>query len=278
MKNLRIKLSILSFLALMLLPFASAFSQIRGNRKVVRQDREITGFNSIVSKGSVDIYLSQADTEELYLEADENLLDVIITKVKDNTLYIYCDKSIFNAKQLKVYVKVKDINSVTLKGSGDFYSENTINVDVFNFELSGSGDMDLLIDANRIIGLMLGSGDVNLHASAKEFDVKMKGSGDIVVDELKSDISTLKIYGSGDAKISGSSEILSVSQYGSGDVNLYDFPVKKCDIKKYGSGDSKVYVENELTVESKGSGDVYFKGNPDKKTINCKGSGEVYMR
>jgi len=276
--NLKMKLSILGIICLMLLPFGSVFSQIRGNRKVVKQTREVSGFNSIVSKGSVDIYLTQSDTEDLYLEADENLLDVIITKVKDNTLYIYCDKSIFNASELKAYIKVKNLNGIILNGSGDFYSENTINADVFNFKITGSGDMDLLVDANKILGLMTGSGDADIHASADVFDVKMKGSGDILVEDLKTNICNIRVYGSGDAKISGDSETLNIIQYGSGDVDLYDFPVKKCVIKKTGSGDAKVFVENELIVYSKGSGDVYFKGSPDKEKISCKGSGDVYRK
>ena len=138
--------------------------------------------------------------------------------------------------------------------------------------------MDLLVDANKILGLMTGSGDADIHASADVFDVKMKGSGDILVEDLKTNICNIRVYGSGDAKISGDSETLNIIQYGSGDVDLYDFPVKKCVIKKTGSGDAKVFVENELIVYSKGSGDVYFKGSPDKEKISCKGSGDVYRK
>ena len=51
---------------------------IKGNGNVVKETREVSSFDGIKVGGAFNVYLSQSGTESLTIEADENLLPVIL--------------------------------------------------------------------------------------------------------------------------------------------------------------------------------------------------------
>ena len=70
-------------------------------------------------------------------------------------------------------------------------------------------------------------------------------------------------------------DVLKVKQVSSGDVSALKLIAEQCQINKSGSGDTKVFVNGELMVTSSGSGDVYYKGSPDVKSVIKTGSGDI---
>ncbi len=248
---------------------------VKGNRKVVTEQRKVKPFNSIRSNGCVDIYISQGDSDKLNVEADENLIDLIVTKVKNNTLIVYAKKSIWDAKALNVYVTVRELNNIEINGSGDIKTESRINTDKLQFVVAGSGDLSLDVTADKLAGRMIGSGDVDISDTTELFDVSINGSGDLDVYNLQTQKCHLRLSGSGDVSISGNTRILNVEQISSGDVNLFKLYSEKCKINKCGSGDARINVSGDLDILSSGSGDVYFKGDPYIKSMNVSGSGDI---
>lgn len=59
---------------------------------MTKETRSVSSFEILENDGVVNITLIQADIESVIVEADRNLLPVIITKVKDNTLFISTKK------------------------------------------------------------------------------------------------------------------------------------------------------------------------------------------
>ncbi|MEL6194478.1 MAG: DUF2807 domain-containing protein, partial [Bacteroidota bacterium] len=57
---------------------------VRGNGEVVRQNRNIDGFEAVAVGGAFNVYISQGSDYKVTVEADENLLDHISTEVRDD--------------------------------------------------------------------------------------------------------------------------------------------------------------------------------------------------
>ena len=70
-----------SMLILVLSLVSCGGKAISGNGIVTIQDREIKGFKGISVKGAYDVYLKKGVIESIVLEADENLMSIIKTKV-----------------------------------------------------------------------------------------------------------------------------------------------------------------------------------------------------
>lgn len=214
--------------------------KIKGNGNVTTENRSVGTYDGVAVAGFFDVELVSGTEGKLSLKAEENLLEYIITEVKDNTLKIKTKKGYnlrpsFNKKVI-ITVPFKDINSVSLAGSGDVVSKATIKSDKFTTNLAGSGDITLDVDASSVKANVAGSGDVRLRGSANNFVVRVAGSGDIHAFDLKSQNVEASVSGSGDVRVN-------------------------C------SGDLKARVS--------GSGDITYKGNPNRSDTKVSGSGDI---
>lgn len=223
------------------LTFANPVKTTVEHSSIETQDRKLSGFHAIASSGSFDIVLSQGNTESVRVKADANVINEVVTEVKNGTLMIHSKNNhswgmsnFWNNKKVTVYVTAKDLNSIDVSGSGDLKIENQFNTNNLELRLSGSGDF----------------------------------TGKVNVKTLEASIS-----GSGDFKIVGLADESTVA--GSGDFNGNGLITKSTAIRVSGSGDASIYASEKLDASVSGSGDVRYSGHPKNVSKVVHGSGEV---
>ena len=268
---------LLSFI-LMLLFAGSLHAQVRGNGVVEKQTRAISGFSSITSTGSVDVFVKQGDAFSVVVRADGNLLNYIKTEVRNSTLVISVTKNIWHAKTMEVHVTMKTLQKVVLSGSGDFFCKAPFTVQNMQLILSGSGDADARLDAKNIQIKVSGSGDVDVTGIRGTLNVDVSGSGDVDAGELQLENCSVKLTGSGDLKLNGRAAQLTAVVLGSGDVEAGGLAAVNVNIKSTGSGDINVHAINKLEATVAGSGDLGYTGNPTVLKVNGTGSGDIYKK
>jgi hypothetical protein len=192
--------------------------------------------------GSFDVELVDGKEGNLTLKGDENLLEYLITEVKDGRLVIkvkkgyYLKSSSWKSGGILITVPVEEINAVSMSGSGDIVGKKTLRADDFEVSMSGSGDIQLDLDAQNVEASLSGSGDMLLSGVSSSFTVRISGSGDI---------------------------------------EAYDLEADDVEVVVSGSADAQVTARKSLRARVSGSGDVYYKGNPEKVDSKTSGSGDV---
>ena len=83
------------------------------------------------------------------------------------------------------------------------------------------------------------------------------------------------LSGSGDMDLAGSCGKLQVRVSGSGDVNAYELSAREVDAVVSGSADIKVTASEAIKARVSGSGDIHYRGNPEKIDSKTSGSGGV---
>ena len=212
--------------------------KVKGNGKMTTETRTTGDYDGIKCAGSMDYILVAGAEGKIKIEGEENLLKHIITEVKNGNLIVKVEKGInlrpsLN-KTIKVTIPFKDINSVSLAGTGDVWNEDTITATDFEVSLAGSGDIILNVEATSVEGSLAGSGDITLKGQTNNLAAKLAGSGDIHGFGLQSNHTTVSIAGSGDIEIV-CNESLKARVSGSGDIEYRGNPGKE-DTKVSGSG------------------------------------------
>ncbi|WP_298504684.1 head GIN domain-containing protein [uncultured Maribacter sp.] len=235
----------IAILSLSILMYSSCIAQwgkkIKGNGNVTTVNRTTSDYDAISVSGWFDVELVDGSEGKISLKGEENLLDYILTEVKDNKLVIKVEKGV-NLKPstwnngIIITVPVESISAVTLSGSGDIIGKKTIKTSDFKTAMSGSGDISLDINSNNIDASMSGSGDINLSGTTNNFDATISGSGDI---------------------------------------KAFDLNATNVDANISGSADIKVTVKERLKARVSGSGDITYKGNPIKIDTKVSGSGDI---
>ncbi|SKB57245.1 head GIN domain-containing protein [Maribacter arcticus] len=235
------KLSVLLFTGLITLSCSAQWGKtIKGNGNNVTIERSTGDYEGIAVSGWFDVDLVSGNEGDITLQGDENLLEYIITEVKDGKLVIKTEKGV-NLKssswksEIRITVPVESISSVSMSGSGDIVGKTKIKSDKFSTAMSGSGDITLDIESNSLSASMSGSGDITLSGTTKDFDATISGSGDIEAYNLEADNVSATVSGSADIQVTAKKSI-KARVSGSGDISYRGNP-EKVDTKTSGSGD-----------------------------------------
>lgn len=213
---------LIALLSFFLLPTTYA-QGVRGDGNVTTETRATSSFNAIAVTGSVDVYLSQGEKEEVTVEADQNLLEIIRTEVKGNTLHIYETKNIRKADARKVYITFQELNSLIAKGATDVYGRTPIRTESLEVGISGASDVTLEIYTNELICRIDGAADGYLSGEVKAMIARVSGSSDLEAGNL-------------------------ISQ--------------TCQVETDGASDAQVHATESLDAKASGSSDIEYRGNP----------------
>ncbi len=224
------------------LTFAGSVKIPVAHSSIETQDRKLSGFHALASSGSFDVVLSQGNTESVRVKADADVINEVVTEVKNGTLMIHSKNNhswgtgnFWNNKTVTIYVTAKDLNSIGVSGSGDLKIENQFNTNSLQLRLSGSGDFSGKVNVKTLEAAISGSGDFKIAGRADESNVAISGSGDFDGNGLMTKSTAIRISGSGDASIYAS-EKLDASVSGSGDIHYSGHPKSVSKIV-HGSGD-----------------------------------------
>lgn len=237
------KTTILTFATLLFINISHAQwwgngEKIKGNGKVTTITRTTPDYDGISCAGSFDYILVSGAEGKLTIEGEENLLQYVITEVKDNKLIVKTEKNInlspSTNKTIKITIPFQDIDNVSLAGSGDLTNTDTIKATDLKVSLAGSGDITLTVETNSVKGNVAGSGDLTLKGNTNNLEAKVAGSGDFHGFNLQANNTEVSVAGSGDAKVV-SNESLKARIAGSGDIEYKGNP-KTEDSKVAGSG------------------------------------------
>ena len=192
---------------------------INGSGNIKSETRDVGTFDKIDAIGSINIELVNDNSPSVRVEADDNILQYIITDVSSGTLEARFKSNImFTNTHVKVYVSATGIKKLTVTGSGDIVSKDTLKgANEIGLEVTGSGDINAIVDAPSVNADITGSGNITLQGRTKNFDCTISGSGDFKCKNLLSENTTVTITGSGTAHVFASVG-LKANVSGSGDV------------------------------------------------------------
>lgn len=214
--------------------------KIKGNGEKVTIERSTSDYDAIAVSGWFDVDLVDGKEGQLTLEGESNLLEYIVTEVKNGKLVIKTENNV-NLKPsdwnsgIRITVPVERVSSISLSGSGDIVSKTTIKTEKLETAMSGSGDITLEIETNSVRASMSGSGDITFIGTTTDFAATISGSGDIKAFDLEADNVEATVSGSADIKVTANKR-LQARVSGSGDITYRGNP-EKLDTKTSGSGD-----------------------------------------
>lgn len=215
--------------------------KIKGNGNVITVKRTTSDYDKIGVGGSFDVILVKGKEGNISIEGEENIIPYLETEVNGNTLNIKYQKNtnINTTRRLTVTVTFKDLEHVSLGGSGNINSKETIKAKDFKVSLAGSGNITLAIDGDEVRSSLSGSGDIRLNGNTNHFTCSIAGSGSIKAYDLKAD---------------------------------------KLNANIAGSGSIRTHVKTKIKARIVGSGSIYYKGNPKYIDTKATGSGDVIDR
>lgn len=245
-------------IALFLLPAVACSSiaignTVRGSGNITTRDYDVRDFSRVTLEGIGDVYITQGNTESLSVETDENIFQYLEIRVSGNDL-ILGTKPIVNlipSVSIIFRLTVKDLNGITLAGSGSIYSD-PIQTSGMQVTVAGSGEIE-------VKGLR-----------GTDLSINLPGSGSITIEQIAVPTIDTSVNGSGNITLDGKADRQTINVNGSGKYSADDLETTSARITIAGSGHVTLWVKDQLDISVNGSGDVAYYGRP---AINQSGNG-----
>jgi Putative auto-transporter adhesin, head GIN domain len=237
-------------IAVLFILLASAFivcacgiSVTRGSGIMDTETRDVSDFDAIEVEGFGNLIITQGDNESLKIEAEDNILPHITTKVKDGTLLISFDENrwrsnILPTRSVTFYIEVKELNRIDLSGAADIEMES-LETTQLKLDVSGAGNVEIdNLQAKDLNVTYSGAGKCELTGEVQDQEVRVSGLGSYDAEELKSQSASVSLSG---------------------------------------AGNMEVWAEDSLYIEVSGAGNVEYWGNP-RVTQDISGVGNIQSR
>ena len=150
-----------------------------GNGDVIREERRISGFNSISVVGVANVNIRPGADYRVVVITDENVQSRVVTETRNNVLYINIkSKKGIKSNQLTVDVQLPELQSLNLIGVGDVSITNGSATDLA-ISLAGVGSINAQNYRVENVNIRhAGVGDVRIWAT-HSLDGALSGVGNI---------------------------------------------------------------------------------------------------
>jgi len=212
------------------------FASVQGSGHVVSEERSVAKFHEIHLQTSADVEVTQGPTTSISIEAEDNILPLIHTDVKENALVITNEQNVLTSKGITIRITTPDLSAVVIDGSGSVKTLTPFSGKTFTALVAGCGDLDADLSYDQIKTSIDGSGDMTLRGKTQDYHGEISGAGSIHALDLQAETGSVDISGSGD-----------------GEVNC----------------------ARALKAEVSGSGDILYRGDPPSLHTSISGSGSI---
>lgn len=156
-----------------------------GNGELTQESRKANEtFTEVVASEGIDVYLTQAATQEITVEADENIIDLIGTDIKDGRLRIHAIENIGRATK-KVYVSLPEITALKSSSGADLIAKTPLEVDQLKLNASSGSDLELFqVQADGIEADASSGANIEIAGTANELDADSSSGANIKAKNL----------------------------------------------------------------------------------------------
>jgi hypothetical protein len=193
----------------------------------------------VVFSGIGELNLVQDGSESLVIEAEDNLLPLLESEVRDGVLYL----------GIKENANIRPTKPV-------IYNLSVAELDTV--ESSGAGSIQ--------------AGDLQ----AQTLDLELSGLGSISTGEIQADQLAVMISGAGSVQAAGGSVVdLKAAISGAGSLQAGDLQAETANLDLSGAGSATIWVTGSLDVVISGVGSVSYYGEPASISEESSGVGTV---
>ncbi|MBC8503922.1 MAG: DUF2807 domain-containing protein [Anaerolineales bacterium] len=231
---------LVAILSLTLILSACAARIVRGSGDVVSEMRDVSGFDEVDVCCGMELILSQGDEISLEIEAEDNILAEIESRVVGDSLRIeyrdqYPETGYRPTRPIRIYLTIAEIRAVEISGGGE--------LDAFTIETDS-------------------------------LDLRLSGGSEAEIDSLIAEEFNLHISGGGDASVSGQVVEQNIHLSGGSSYEAGNLESSEAGLDVSGGGDAEVWVTDKLVVNASGGSSISYYGEL-QLTSNTSGGSTV---
>ena len=201
-------------------------SGVKGNGNVVTETRTVNdSFSTIKATEGLNVYLTQSNTENIIVIADDNLHELIVTEVINGVLKIYSNENIGHAEAKKIFVNFTDVSKISSSSGSHLKTNKMINTKRLELNSASGSNMRLEVNATVLECKSSSGSQLRLAGQAETLVADASSGSNIKAGKLKAEYSEVKASSGANITINTSKKLIAKASSG-GNINYYGNPEK----------------------------------------------------
>jgi RNA polymerase sigma factor (sigma-70 family) len=172
--------------------------QIVGSGKPLTKEFKFTDFNSVEIRSVFQVEITQGDTYQTSITADDNLFDYIKAAKEGSTLTLSLDskdKSIHTKEHLKAKITMPTLRNLKMSGACHASVSGFKSMAEVKIEMDGASKLKGNLEATKLALKVSGASHLNLEGLAKEAKLEASGACHLDLDKFAIDQADIHLSG-----------------------------------------------------------------------------------
>lgn len=238
----RKQLQLIGFFAFLSIIFSSCWflgPSVRGNGHVTEEVRQVGEFDQIHVSRGMNVYVTQGSPAKVVVIADNNLHEIIETRVKGNVLEIYANENIRWAEEKKVMVTVEHLSGLETTSGSNAWSKNQIKSENLEMKASSGANLTMDVDAGYLKTDCSSGANVRLSGMAKDAELGASSGANLKGEDLKTD---------------------------------------NCKMRASSGANVSATVNGKLEANASSGGNIVYYGQPADTDVNTSSGGNIHRK
>lgn len=227
------------FAALLLSSCIFMGPSVKGNGEVVENVREVGKFSGVKVTSGMNVHFVQGDEPSVVVVADENLLEIIETKVNGNTLEIRTRANIWSATSKKVVITTNKIREIHGTAGSNIYTDGRLIVNQLTIRASAGCNFKMDLNGQSVDVSISSGANVFLTGKSKQFFAKTSSGANLKAEDFKAEVSEITVSSGANAWVT---------------------------------------TMRELTAHASSGGNIFYYGSPDRTNTSSSSGGNITKR
>ncbi|WP_420147189.1 head GIN domain-containing protein [Spirosoma sp.] len=223
-----VKISLAIVVTLLFSQIIHAQNGLVGNGQVIKQQRTIGSFNKLAVRVGMRVRIVAGDATKADLEGESNVLEHVITNVKNGELTVMLsEKQTFKqTKTVTVTIHVANLNRILVSTGCSVESDIPIQSESLATTVETGSRLITAITTKKLDLTVKEGSQANLKGTATVADIHLSGAGKLQAEKLTITQATIQLDGASRADIHVT-ETLSASADGVSTINYTGNPTVK---------------------------------------------------
>jgi hypothetical protein len=220
------------------------------------EERPVAAFRNVAAHHGIQVLIDDASDNSLTVEADDNLLPLVETKVENETLLVRVTGNLKTRKPIRVHVSTKQLSKVSATSSA-------------SVKASKASDARVHVQAES-------SGQVAIdEVQGEQIELTATSSGDVSTKSVEGKKLHVTVNSSGRVSVAGKIDEQRIEVSSSGNYNAGQLDSRLIRVDCNSAGSVLVHATDEIVGSASSAGSVRYLGSPAKVSVSTDSAGSV---
>ncbi|WP_127845335.1 head GIN domain-containing protein [Psychroflexus aestuariivivens] len=258
-------LSILAFLVMLTTSCNSNFNfsnQVNGTGEVLNERMDLSTFTEVKLEKGWKVKLIPSTENYIEVEANSNLLDILIVEDEGGKLLISAESNIgsADAKNIRLYFTER-LNNISVSSGTGLTAESVLDFDDLELKVSSGADVEFNAKLKKMDASVSSGADLVMNVFGEEviFDASSGSDSNLEVNVKNIDVSSSS---GSNVEIIGETDNLSIDSSSGSDVEAKALKAKSVFVSVSSGSDASVYPLENLKANHSSGGHIEYYHKP----------------